>query len=170
MEPTERIIPALSGDERTMLEGWLDYERATLLIKCEGLTGAELTRRSVSPSTMSLLGLIRHMTDVERHWFQLTFAGRHDMPFHYWTKGQRDADFEGAAPTGARQDLATFVEECALSRAVSQAADCLDDRAAKVGSEEFSLRWILIHAIGEYARHNGHADLLRERIDGEVGY
>jgi uncharacterized damage-inducible protein DinB len=170
VEPTERTIPALSGDERTMLEGWLDYERATLLIKCEGLTGSELARRSVSPSTMSLLGLIRHMTDVERHWFQQTFAGRNDRPYHYWAKGQRDADFEGATSADARQDLATFVDECALSRDVTQSANSLDDRATKVGSEEFSLRWIMIHAIGEYARHNGHADLLRERIDGEVGY
>jgi uncharacterized damage-inducible protein DinB len=151
-----------------MLESWLDYHRSTLLIKCDGLAPEQLAARAVPPSSLSLLGLVRHMTEVERQWFQRVFAGT-DAAFHYCTDDDPDADFDGALPETADDSLDLFAQECESSRKVVDTAASLDDLGNLPKWGDVSLRWILVHMIEEYARHNGHADLLRERIDGAVG-
>jgi len=166
--PVTRPEPPLSADERAMVTVWLDYQRATLLWKCEGLDGANLARQGVTPSTLSLLGLVRHMTLVEWWWFQRIFDAR-DAPEPISTKEDRDADFNDLRPGEADADLDRFRDQCDVSRGIVAAAKSLDTLAASTARGEVSLRWIMIHMIEEYARHNGHADLLRELIDGAVG-
>jgi uncharacterized damage-inducible protein DinB len=158
--------PPKVADERTMLDAWLDRHRETLLWKCEGLTDDQLRQRSAPPSTMSLLGLVRHMAEVERGWFA-AFAG-HDPTGMYETEDDEDAAFNEVDTADVAADLAVFRTEVATVRAMV-AGRSLDDIETIYG-REFSLRWIVVHMVEEYARHNGHADLLRERIDGAVGY
>jgi len=168
--PVERVDPPLVADERTMLETWLDYHRATLLMKCAGLTDAQLKIRSVDPSTLSLLGLVRHMTDVERGWFRRRIGGE-DAPPIYYTRAQPDDDFDAVDGADSAAMFAAFSAEVERCRAVV-AGVSLDTRVPNTsqdGRGDFSVRWIFVHMIEEYARHNGHADLLRERIDGAVG-
>ena len=153
-----------TAGERALLDWFLDFCRLTLLHKCAGLTAEQLARRSAEPSALSLLGLVRHMTEVERGWFRRGFARqRADPP--YCTAGEPDADFEDANARSAELDLSTYQHEVELVRAAIQ-GHSLDE--ALPGTDT-SLRWIYLHMIGEYARHNGHADLLRERIDGARG-
>jgi uncharacterized damage-inducible protein DinB len=157
-------------DERSTLVEFLRGYRLTLEMKCAGLGPEQLARRSVAPSTMSLLGLIRHTAEVERSWFQRIMAGQ-DVPKLYCTDEDRDGDWNGALPDRSTVDEAWGAWRAEVTFAdhfVSQAAD-LDVKALHVGAEGTSLRWVLIHLIEEYARHCGHADLLRERIDGRVG-
>jgi uncharacterized damage-inducible protein DinB len=168
---TERTLPGLQAGEREMLTGWLDLHRAVLLWKCEGLTDEQLKRRSVPPSTLSLLGLVRHMAEVERGWFREVLLGE-DVPSLYSTPEDRDADFNGVDDADAAADLAAFEAECAAAREAVAAApdlDVLSKKQSRYTGELFSLRWILTHMIEEYARHNGHADLIRETIDGATG-
>jgi uncharacterized damage-inducible protein DinB len=153
-----------AGPERPLLEAILDWHRETLLWKCSGLTGEQLAARPIPPSGLSLLGLIRHMTKVERVWFRTRFAGEPvGNPFgENW-----NADFEEPDPARAAADYARLTEEFKhCDAAVANAA--LDDTFDLKG-EPMSLRMIYLHMIEEYARHNGHADLLRESIDGQVG-
>jgi len=150
-----------------MLDEWLDYHRATLLMKCEGLTDVQLCERSVPPSPMSLLGLVRHMADVERHWFR-NALGREDAAFRYWSDEFPDGDFDLVDDAVAADDFAALADECEHARAVSAGLD-LDATGASPHGRVVSHRWVLVHMIEEYARHNGHADLLRECIDGTVG-
>ena len=157
----------MSGDERPMLTTWLDFQRSTLLWKCEGLDGAALATRGVPPSGLSLLGLVRHMTLVEWSWFQEVFAGDRS-PEPISTTEDRDADFNNLDPAHALEDFENFERQCALSRDIVARSSSLEAMAAS-GRHPVSLRWIMVHMIEEYARHNGHADLLRERIDGAVG-
>ncbi len=165
----ERIEAPFIGDERPMLEAWLDFQRGTLAMKCEGLTPEQLATRSVPPSTLSLLGLVRHMAEVERHWFQRCLAGA-DRPPLYCTSAEPDLDFDGAQPANAPESLAAWESECVASRMNVNAVRSLDALARQTWrGNEISLRWILVHMIEEYARHNGHADLLRQSIDGAVG-
>jgi Protein of unknown function (DUF664) len=149
-----------------MLTTWLDYQRATLLWKCELLDGTALARRGVAPSSLSLLGLVRHMTYVEWHWFEHVFANR-SSPAPISVAEDPDADFNDVHPSAAMADVELFTRQCTVSGSVVSAAESLDARAA--ADDAISLRWIMIHMIEEYARHNGHADLLREQIDGSVG-
>jgi uncharacterized damage-inducible protein DinB len=160
----ERPEGPLTGPERPMLQAFLDWHRATLLYKCAGLTGEQLAERTVPPSALSLLGLVRHMTKVERTWFRRRFAGEPvDDPFG----DDQTADFERGDPARAAADYARLTEEFKLvDAAVANAA--LDDEFVHNG-EPMSLRLIYLHLIEEYARHLGHADLLRERIDGATG-
>jgi len=160
----ERPEGPLTGPERPMLQAFLDWQRATLLYKCAGLTGEQLAERTVPPSGLSLLGLVRHMTKVERAWFRQRFAGEPvDDPFG----DDKSADFEQTDPARAAADYARLTEEFKLvDAAVAHAS--LDDTFTHRG-ELMSLRWIYLHMIEEYARHNGHADLLRERTDGATG-
>jgi uncharacterized damage-inducible protein DinB len=154
--------------ERPMLEGWLEYHRQTLLFKCAGLTAEQLKRRSVEPSSLSLLGLVRHMAEVERSWFRRRFAGE-QVDHLYSRDGHIDGDFNDVDSADAEADFATFHAEVELARAAA-AGHSLDEtftHPAKL--VDYSLRWVYIHMIEEYARHNGHADLLRERIDGVTG-
>ena len=165
----ERIDPPIVAGEREMLDSWLEFHRATLAWKCDGLTDDQLREASVPPSTMSLLGLVRHMAEVERGWFRQVLAGE-DVPDLYVTPQDRDADFNGAATAEVAVSFADWQTECELARKAASAAPSLDVLAAKPhGSGRPSLRWIIVHMIEEYARHNGHADLLRERIDGATG-
>jgi uncharacterized damage-inducible protein DinB len=158
------------GDERTTLTEYLRYQRLTLELKCSGLGPEELARRSVEPSTLSLLGLVRHMAEVERSWFRRRMAGR-DVPHLYQSDADPDGDFDGAVPDAGVVDQAwtAWRDEMAFTdRFVADAPD-LDVRGTIPGRGEISLREVLVHMIEEYARHNGHADLLRERIDGRIG-
>ena len=150
-----------------MLSAWLDYQRATLLKKCEQLDGEALAQRTVLPSPLSLLGIVRHMTLVEWSWFSRVFA-RDGSPAPIATDADRDADFNDLDPARAMDDLGVFQRQCDVSRAVAGTVTDLDTLAAST-RRPVSLRWIFVHMIEEYARHNGHADLLRERIDGAVG-
>ncbi|MEV0209507.1 DinB family protein [Streptomyces sp. NPDC050788] len=170
---TERREPATTADERTMLEGWLDYHRQTLAWKCEGLSDEQLRTPSVAPSTLSLMGLVRHMAEVERSWFRRVLANEPDEqagPIYY---GDDDPDGEfrlTEADTWA-QAYATWQAEIEAARGHA-ARFALDDLSAgkhRRTGERFNLRWIYTHMIEEYARHNGHADLLRERVDGATG-
>lgn len=127
-----------------------------------------MRRRAVEPSTLSLLGLLRHMAGVERWWFRRILA-QEDVPLLYSTDADPDADFNDVAAAGVDEALATWSTECARARDIVLARG-LDDTGRQPNGQAVSLRWILVHMIEEYSRHNGHADLLRERIDGEVGY
>lgn len=164
-----RPEPPLVGDERTILTAFLDYYRATLAVKCHGLRPEQLATRSVPPATLSLLGLVRHMAEVERGWFR-GFAAEQTVP-RYYSKAEPDGDFDNAhGDEDTVRDAFTYWQaEIEHAREIVAAAD-LDTTFTRLRTEEtFSLRWILVHMIEEYARHCGHADLLRERIDGATG-
>ena len=154
---------ALDADERTLLEGFLDWQRAVLVGKCTGLTGVELAEVAAPPSTLTLLGLVRHLTGVEREWFQNRFHGRSlALPFG------RDEAFDDLDPAAAQGDYEGLVAEWAASRA-AVAGVSLDRTFEDPQRGRMSLRAVYLHLIQEYARHNGHADLLRQRIDGSTG-
>jgi uncharacterized damage-inducible protein DinB len=163
-----RVDPPTVADERVLLQGFLDYHRGTLLWKLSGLTGEQLVQRAVEPSSMSLIGLVRHLSEVEKYWFHRALAG-HDSPPKHWSAEYPDGDFDLADPAAAEQDLAEFREIVKTSDALA-AKYALDDTFLRPGYEPpYSLRYLYLHMIEEYARHNGHADLLRERIDGATG-
>jgi uncharacterized damage-inducible protein DinB len=156
------------ADERTMLQGWLDWHRQTLLHKCQGLTGDQLKLASAEPSNLTLLGLVRHMTEVERSWFRRRVAGE-EIGWVYCTDASEDADFDDVAGADPEADFAAFRAE--IEAADAAAADLPLDFTFRhtLRQVDMSLRWVYLHMIEEYARHNGHADLLRERIDGATG-
>ncbi|MFE7588255.1 DinB family protein [Kitasatospora sp. NPDC057512] len=166
MTDDQRTQTPRTADERTTLAGFLDYQRDTLAMKCEGLTTEQLRARVLEPSGLSLLGLVRHLAEVERSWFRNVlnkedvrgFWGRPDGSF-------AEFDAEAADPDEA---FAIWRRECDHARELVAAAESLDV-LGHYGEEVFSLRWILTHMIEEYARHNGHADLLREHLDGTTG-
>lgn len=164
-----RTDPPQVAGERTALDAWLDYHRQTLLVKCQGLSGEQLAKRAVAPSTLSLLGLVRHMAEVERSWFRTRFAGQPGLGALYCSEEFPDGDFDLIDAGAAEADYATFTAECELARQAA-AGRSLDEtfRHPRSG-DTFDLRWVYIHMIEEYARHNGHADILREQIDGVTG-
>jgi uncharacterized damage-inducible protein DinB len=157
------------GDERATLVEFLRGQRLTLQVKCEGLDAAQLSRRAVEPSTMSLLGLLRHMAEVERTWFRRRFAGN-DVPKRYQSDADPDGDFNGAVAdqTVVDEAWAAWREEVGYAEGFARDTD-LGFVAEDGHGTSISLRELLVHMIEEYARHNGHADLLRERIDGRIG-
>jgi uncharacterized damage-inducible protein DinB len=166
----ERKDPDRIADERTALEQWLDFHRDTLLTKCSGLTAEQLKLRSVPPSNLCLLGLVRHMTEVERWWFRMHAAGE-DLALRY-DPGGTDADFDDTADADAAENLDAYREEIEAARAAVAGKD-LDLVVPSRGDHPErtrDLRWIYVHMIEEYARHNGHADLVREAIDGATGH
>jgi uncharacterized damage-inducible protein DinB len=163
-----RPEPPLVGDDATMLPPWLDYQRGTLLWKCESLDGDALARQSVPPSTVSLLGIVRHMTLVEWHWFERVFAGTSTAP-PISTVEDNDADWNDLDPARALEDIERFQRQCEISRGIVAVTQSMDQLAAQSREGAMALRWIMVHMIEEYARHNGHADFLRELIDGAVG-
>ncbi|MGH3329409.1 MAG: DinB family protein [Streptomycetales bacterium] len=165
---SQRIDPPCVADEHTLLTSFLDFHRATLAIKCDGLTDAALRERSIPPSNLSLLGLVRHLAEVERWWFRAVLAGE-DVGQIYCTDDNRDGDFDDVDTAEVAEGFETWGAECDRARRIATSDD-LDATGTQPGRDKpFSLRWVLIHMIEEYARHNGHADLLRERIDGAVG-
>jgi hypothetical protein len=160
-------IPRLA-DERATLVAYLDWHRATFELKCRGIAELQLSVRSVPPSSMSLHGLLRHLSGVERWWFQQQFV-RADLPMLFYSDDDPDQDFE-TLDGDIDRAFAIWHAECARSREIVAAAGSLDDTGRALADDsEFSLRWLMVRMIAEYARHNGHADLLRERIDGTVG-
>jgi uncharacterized damage-inducible protein DinB len=157
------------GDERATLQEFLRTQRLTLELKCAGLDAEQLARRSVEPSTMSLLGLVRHLAEVERGWFRRTVAADPDVPRLFQTPEDPDGDFNGAVPDPVVVEEAwrhLHEEQAYADRLIADA-----DLGMVVEHREgpLSLREVLVHMVEEYARHNGHADLLRERIDGRIG-
>ncbi|WP_326696377.1 DinB family protein [Streptomyces sp. NBC_01754] len=169
MTTDERPAPAIDAPERAMLEGWLDHHRATLAKKCEGLTDAQLREASVPPSGLTLLGLVRHLTENERGWFREVLAGE-DLPPVYGTDKDPDGEFRLTGSDTWEEAERAWRAEIEAARANAATVD-LDGLSMGVGKQgkPFSLRWIYMHMIEEYARHNGHADLVRERIDGARG-
>ena len=165
---TERIDPPLVGNERIMLRTFLDYHRATLAMKCDGLTDEELRCQSMPPSSLSLLGLVRHMAEVERNWFRRVINGE-DIPLVWSEKGDFQVAYDASTATRA-EAFGAWQTEIEHSRRIEEAAESLDlVRHNERWDEDLSLRLVMLHLIHEYARHNGHADLLREGIDGTVG-
>jgi len=163
----ERAIAPLEADERVTLTAFLDFQRATLALKCAGLTDDQLRERAVPPSSLSLLGLVRHMAEVERNWFRPVLGGE-QMSAIFAPDMDWEASFRDVAMAGVAEAFGAWRAECEHARALVAAAPCLDATGNR-GGERFSLRWVMVHMIEEYARHNGHADLLRERIDGSTG-
>ena len=165
---TERIGPPVIADEREMLRAFLDYHRATLAMKCDGLSDEDLRRRSMPPSTLSLLGLVRHMAEVERIWFRVAVGGE-DLG-RVWSD---DGDFQAAydASTSTRSEaFAAWRAEVEHARRIEREAESLDViRHQPRWGEDVSLRMVMLHVLLEYGRHNGHADFLREGVDGTVG-
>ncbi|MFC8129310.1 DinB family protein [Streptomyces sp. NPDC057302] len=168
--PDGRPVPDPSADEPAMLAGWLDFHRGTLEVKCSGLDDAQARIASVPSSSLTLLGLVQHLAEVERNWFQRVLAGQ-DVPTVY----EDPTGFTLDPQWTFEQALAVWRREVAVSRKLCEGRPLdgvgrLSEReAAMTGGAEVSLRWILVHLIEEYARHNGHADLLREGIDGVTG-
>jgi uncharacterized damage-inducible protein DinB len=153
-----------TGDERSTLLAFLAWQRATLARKCVELEHDQLRIRSAEPSSLSLLGLVRHMADVERGWFRWELAGE-DVPDRYPSADDRDGAFNNVDSADVDEAFAAWHEECARAdEIISRRA--LDATGSQRSGREVSIRWIVNHLIEEYSRHNGHADLLRERIDG----
>ena len=166
--PTERIGPPLTGDERETLRAFLDYHRATLAMKCDDLSDEDLRRRSMPPSTLSLLGLVRHMAEVERTWFRRVIDGE-DIGLVWSPEGDFQTAYDPAGSTRS-EAFAAWQAEVEHSRRVEREAESLDVTAYHARwDEDVSLRLVMLHLIHEYARHNGHADFLREGIDGVTG-
>ncbi len=167
MRDEDRTEPPHIADERATLDGFLDFHRDTLEWKCAGLAPERLRERVVPPSSLSLLGILRHMADVERGWFRRGVA-RQTADAIYCTDDNPDGDFDDIADADAEANYAAFLAELDLAR--KAAADLpLEHEFATQRRPAISLRWVYLHMIEEYARHNGHADLLRERIDGATG-
>ena len=164
-----RPAPPLRGDERETLRAFLDFHRATLAMKCEGLTDEELRQQSSPPSTLSLLGLVRHMAEVERNWFRRVINQERDLP-HVWSdKGDFQEAYDATESTRA-EAFAAWETEVEHARRIEREAPSLDMTGYfPRWEEDVSLRLVMVHLLHEYARHNGHADFLREGIDGVVG-
>ncbi|MGC0419875.1 DinB family protein [Embleya sp. AB8] len=165
---TDRPSPPVIAGEREMMRAFLDYHRATLAMKCDDLSDEELRRRSMPPSTLSLLGLVRHMAEVERAWFRRVINGE-DIPLVWSDRGDFQVAYDASTSSRA-EAFAAWEAEVEHSRRIEAAAESLDVTGyhAKSG-EDVSLRLVMFHLIHEYARHNGHADFLREGIDGVTG-
>jgi uncharacterized damage-inducible protein DinB len=165
---SRRTEPSFLLGERAMLEEWLEFHRATLLLKCEGLDDAQRKARPVPTSLLSLHGLLRHMAEVERNWFRRALTRDPDTPPIWYDPAIEDSELVPLDDADWEADLAAWHAECEHSRAAAAARE-LDDTGIRRG-QPCSLRWIYTHMIEEYARHNGHADLIRELIDGTVGW
>ena len=170
IEDPRRIEPDFLLAERAMLDGWLEYHRTTLRLKCDGLDGAQLKSRPVATSLLSLHGLVRHMAEVERHWFRRVLLREPDVADFWITDDNEDADLAPLDVADFQIDLEVWQQECEASRAAAAERSLDDTGIGTRRREPCSLRWIYTHMIEEYARHNGHADLIRELIDGAVGY
>jgi uncharacterized damage-inducible protein DinB len=156
------------GEERAQLESWLTVHRETLLVKCNGLDEAQMKQRPIATSDLSLLGLIRHMTYVEQVWFERIFTGV-DVIEYYKRPDDRDADFHDLDELSMLEVLANFEHAIEVSDDCARGQDLATTSTSQWRHRHVDLRWIYLHMIEEYARHNGHADLIRECIDGVVG-
>ncbi|MFF2081441.1 DinB family protein [Kitasatospora sp. NPDC058162] len=168
MSTEDRPVPSLTGGEREMLRGFLDFHRATLAMKCEGLSDEQLRQCSSPPSTLSLLGLVRHMAEVERTWFRKVINGE-SITLVWSEENDYQVAYDATGATRA-EAFDAWRAEVEHSRRIELAAPSLDVTGYQPRWEaEVSLRLVMLHLIHEYARHNGHADFLREAIDGTVG-
>ena len=163
-----RTEPPFVLAEREMLEAWLEYHRTTLLLKCEGLDDAGRKVRPIPTSKLSLHGLIRHCAEVERNWFRRALLNEPATPYIWLDPAIEDSELVPLDDADWDADLAAWQAECDASRAAAARFD-LDHTGVRRG-QPVSLRWIYNHMIEEYARHNGHADLIRELVDGNVGW
>lgn len=164
--PRTVLVPR-HGDELSLLTAYLDHYRETFALKCDGVEPGRLSERSAPPSTMSLHGLARHLAGVERWWFAINFAGM-DLPMLHYSDDDPDQDFE-TLDGDPLEALAGWRAECARSSEVVRSATGLDAVGALERNGSYSLRWLMLRMVAEYAQHVGHADLLREGIDGAVG-
>jgi uncharacterized damage-inducible protein DinB len=165
-----RTEPEFLLADREMLDAWLEFHRITLLMKCEGLDDVQRKARPIPTSLLSLHGLLRHMAEVERGWFRRVLLEEPDAP-KLWGDHSSPEDVELAPLDDADwdADVAAWQAECKQSR-LAAASRGLDDAGKTRRGDACSLRWIYVHMIEEYARHNGHADLIREMVDGTVGW
>lgn len=164
----ERPAPPLQGDERETLRAFLDFHRATLAMKCEGLSDEDLRRRSMPPSTLTLLGLVRHMAEVERTWFRKVINGE-DIPLVWSDVNDYQVAYD-ASESSRTEAFDAWQHEVGHARRIEREAESLDVTGYQPRWEEHvSLRLVMHHLCHEYARHNGHADFLREGIDGVTG-
>jgi uncharacterized damage-inducible protein DinB len=167
IQDSRRSEPSFLLQDRAMLEAWLEFHRTTLLLKCEGVDDAQRKARPIATSQLSLHGLVRHMAEVERNWFHRVLLSEPDTPPIWYDPAVEDSELTPLDKAIWAEDLAVWEAECHASREVAQ-RHSLDDTGLRHG-QPCSLRWIYVHMIEEYARHNGHADLIRELIDGSVG-
>ena len=169
MPPSDRPTPPLNADERATLASWLDFYRATLASKCNGLDEIQLRTASVPPSPLTVLGLVQHMAEVERNWFRRVLTGEAVLSL-YESKTNTEGHDGGF---DLHDDITFDVAQANWQREITRArANCTDrplDQTSPFMGGDVTLRWIYTHMIAEYARHNGHADLIRERIDGCTG-
>jgi len=164
--PRTVVIPR-DGDELEMLKAYLDHYRETFELKCAGVAPDRLSERTSPPSRMSLHGLARHLAGVERWWFAINFAGI-DLPMLYYSDDDPDQDFE-SLDSDPLEALEVWRAECERSRGIVDDAPDLDAKGAIARNGSYTLRWLMLRMIAEYAQHAGHADFLREGIDGAVG-
>jgi hypothetical protein len=155
--------------EREMLEAWLEFHRTTLLLKTEGVDDDARKDRPVATSSLSLHGLVRHLAEVERSWFRRVLQRESEAPYIWYDPKVEDSDIVPLDDADWVHDLALWQAECAESRKAA-ASRSLEDTGMTRSGKSCSLRWIYVHMIEEYARHNGHADLIRELVDGSVGW
>ncbi len=163
----QRHQPVLAGDERATLTSILQWQRDTLMMKCAGLTEEQLRTKAVPPSGLSLLGLVRHLAEVERGWFRNVLAGEDVRGYFPQNEAGEWTEFH-VEDADVADSFRIWAQTCERSRAIVDAAESLDV-TGEFGDQPYSLHYILTHMIEEYARHNGHADLLREVIDGATG-
>jgi len=168
LEDPRRQLPDFVLADRPMLESWLEFQRTTLVLKCEGLDDQGRKRRPVPTSKLSLHGLVRHTAEVERNWFQRVLLGNDAAAFIWRTPKVADSELVPLDNADWEADLAAWRAECEASRRAAASRE-LDDTGLRDG-QPCSLRWIYAHMIEEYARHNGHADVIRELVDGGVGF
>jgi uncharacterized damage-inducible protein DinB len=163
----ERLDPPFEADERATLTGFLDFHRATLALKCEGLTDDQLRQQAAPPSGLSLLGLVRHLAEVERNWFRPVLGGA-EMAGIFAPGMDFEAAFQNVATADVAEAFRAWHAECDHARELVAAAPSFDVSGLR-GGIRVSLRFVMTHMIEEYCRHNGHADLLRENLDGSTG-
>ena len=168
IQDSRREEPSFLLHERDMLEAWLEFHRTTLLLKCEGLDDDRRKARPVVSSKLSLHGLVRHMAEVERNWFRRVLLSEPSTPTIWSNPAVEDSELVPLDDASWDDDLAAWQAECQASREAAKPRQ-LEDTGLRRG-EPCSLRWIYSHMIEEYARHNGHADLIRELVDGAVGW
>jgi uncharacterized damage-inducible protein DinB len=168
IDDPRRSEPSFLLGEREMLEGWLEYHRMTLQIKCEGLSDEQRKARPVPTSLLSRHGLVRHMAEVERNWFRRVLLKEPELPFIWFDTAIDDSELHPLDDADWEADLLAWKAECEAARQAA-AGKSLEETGIRRG-QPCSLRWIYAHMVEEYARHNGHADLIRELLDGQVGY
>lgn len=166
--PADRTAPDPHADELDLLVQFLDYHRATIVGKCEGLDDDQLRTASAPPSNLTLLGLLRHLTDVERQWWVRVLDGGAAPPLYY-SEDDPDGDFDSLESASVAQVRARYRDQLAESRRVLATFADGGEVARRTTGFRPSLRWVLVHLVEEYARHNGHADVIRQALDGATG-